>query len=73
MGEKTKRVLGGAAFAVIAFATVWIIWDLSVAIFAVAIYFAGWLISPPRFWKILGVVGLAAWRFVASLFKKKAN
>lgn len=53
MSENAKAILGAIILAVIMFGSLWLWKGLTVAILVCAVYFAGWLYSPPRFWKVL--------------------
>jgi hypothetical protein len=58
MSDITKQVLAGIVLAAIILAVLWIIWGLITALLFCAVYFAGWLVNPPRFWKWLGTAGM---------------
>jgi len=67
MSDITKQVLAGIALAITILAVLWAFYGLVTALLFCAVYFAGWLFNPPRFWKWLGVVGI----WFLGLFKKQ--
>jgi hypothetical protein len=67
MSDNTKAVLAAIGLVILIVGILWVVWDFITALIICAIYFAGWLYNPVRFWKVLGVVGV----WFLGLFKKE--